>query len=593
MNDFKKLKLFFSIGWKISKSYIFLLIGNSFFSMLQILTNVVIPKYLIDELMGARDITMLIIFGGAIVVSNLIFALLTKTMKRFLDVKARYMDYKMTQYMGKKIMNVEYRLLEDPYYLDLKERALFAITNQGAMFQLINNVTSFMKNAITILSLMAIMLTLSVEFVVFLIITVGISIFIYWRFKKDQAEFHKNIIPINRKYGYYVNLCYNLEAQKDYRLYGMSDTVANKVCEFNKNIVENFKVLYKKQARLNAINSIITDFRTASVYGYVGIRVVSDALGGTIGLGSFTMYVSSAVSFAKSINDLLNSIITIRYMLDYLKPMVEFLSLPNESENEGDLILKDIESIEFSHVTFSYPKSNAIVLNDISFSIKKGQKISIVGLNGAGKTTLVKLICRLYKVDSGRILINGRDIYDYEYESYMDSIAAVFQDYKLFNYSITENITGKKKGDPRMEKIIDDVGLRTKIDKLEKGTDSLIGKNFDENGIEMSGGENQKLAIARSLYKDASLVILDEPTSALDPLAEADIYENFNMMVENKTALYISHRMSSSVFCDKILVIDGGKIVDFDTHANLLKKSDSLYTKLFNSQADNYRIDEA
>jgi ABC-type multidrug transport system fused ATPase/permease subunit len=175
----------------------------------------------------------------------------------------------------------------------------------------------------------------------------------------------------------------------------------------------------------------------------------------------------------------------------------------------------------------------------------------------------------------------------------MRKIAAVFQDYKLFAFSIDENITCKEKDidvDRTME-IIEDVGLKNKVDSLPNGISSLFGKAYDESGIEMSGGESQKIAIARALYKDASLIILDEPTSALDPLAEADIYENFNRMVGGKTAIYISHRMSSSVFCDKILIIEDGRVADYDSHTNLLEKKESLYYKLFNSQAVNYAID--
>ena len=230
----------------------------------------------------------------------------------------------------------------------------------------------------------------------------------------------------------------------------------------------------------------------------------------------------------------------------------------------------------------------------MSFSIHKGEKISIVGLNGAGKSTLVKLICRMYKADSGEIKINGKDIYDYDYMSYMKGIAAVFQDYRLFNFTIAENISCQDKSadKDKISRLIDEVGLSEKIASLKEGISSRFGKEYDKNGIEMSGGEGQKIAIARALYKDSSMVILDEPASALDPISEAEIYEKFNSLVEDKTAIYISHRMSSSVFCDRILIIDGGSVEDFDTHENLMKKTDSLYYKLFNSQAENYRLEE-
>ena len=277
-----------------------------------------------------------------------------------------------------------------------------------------------------------------------------------------------------------------------------------------------------------------------------------------------------------------------------MDPFMEFMGLEEETKAVGKKRFEGpVETIEFSHVTFTYPKAEKAVLRDVSFTIHKGEKISIVGLNGAGKSTLVKLICRMYRADSGEIRINGTNIYDYDYMTYMNAIAAVFQDYRLFNFTIAENISCRQQqvDEARIHHLIDEVGLRDKVDSLQNGIYSRFGKEYDEEGIEMSGGEAQKVAIARALYKDASMVILDEPASALDPIAEAEIYEKFNSLVEDKTAIYISHRMSSSVFCDRILIIDGGTVADYDTHENLMKKTDSLYYKLFESQAENYRLE--
>lgn len=232
-----------------------------------------------------------------------------------------------------------------------------------------------------------------------------------------------------------------------------------------------------------------------------------------------------------------------------------------------------------------------LVLNDISFEINKNEKISIVGLNGAGKTTIVKLLCRLYEATEGQIYINDIPINEYENHSYISLVSAVFQDYKLFSYSILDNIRPNISKEEAKE-IATSVGIIDKIESLNNGFNSIIGKSYDKDGVEMSCGQRQKIAIARALAKDASLLIMDEPTSALDPLAEADIYENFNNLALNKTAIYISHRMSSSIFCDKILVLDGGVITDYDSHKNLMKNKESLYYKLFTSQSKNYNMDK-
>ena len=288
------------------------------------------------------------------------------------------------------------------------------------------------------------------------------------------------------------------------------------------------------------------------------------------------------------------SVIGMLQFLGFLDPYMEFMSLAEETKQVGGMTFDgEVETIEFRNVTFTYPNAEQPVLRNISFSIKKGEKISIVGLNGAGKSTLVKLICRMYKADSGEILVNGKNIYEYDYLSYMNTISAVFQDYRLFNFTIAENIScqAQNADNERIAHLVEEVGLAEKIAELPQGIFSRFGKDYDQEGVELSGGQGQKIAIARALYKKASMVILDEPASALDPIAEAEIYEKFNGLVEDKTAIYISHRMSSSVFCDKILIIDGGTVADYDTHENLMKKTESLYYKLFQSQAENYRVE--
>lgn len=407
-----------------------------------------------------------------------------------------------------------------------------------------------------------------------------------------QVNFFQELIPVNRKYGYYVGLSFDDKIQKDIRLYGMNDMLINRVTEYNIEMNSWFSSYYKKQGFYLGLYGVINDLQAALAYGYVALRVLTNAFGGRIGIGSFTMYVNAAINFSRSTVELGDSLIRLMQTLNYLEPFMEFMSLPDEEMVDESIEFEgDIETIEFRNVSFSYPGSDIEVLKDISFKINQGEKISIVGLNGAGKTTLVKLICRLYQPKSGEILINGHNIFDYEHKSYMEKIAAVFQDYKLFALSLDENITCDEVNinTERTMELIEEVGLQDKIENLPNGLASLYGKAYDESGIEMSGGESQKVAIARALYKDASLLILDEPTSALDPLAEADIYENFNKMVGGKTAIYISHRMSSSIFCDKILIIDDGEVIDYDRHRNLLEKKDGLYYKLFNSQSVNYQ----
>jgi len=590
--NLQKLALFFSLAWKISPAYILILIANALIGGGQILANVILPKFLVDELVGQMRTRELLLYAGLIIGGNLLFAFLTNTVKRLIDVKNIYMRQSMSRAMADKIMSIEYGYLEDPYYLDLKERGVFAISNQSALENLINNAATALKSAVTLIGLMAVMFTLSWVLVLLLCAAFATTLLFNQSFRKFQLRFFEQLIPVNRRYGYYVGLTFDDKIQKDARLYGMAPMIADRITYYNADINSWFTKFNRRYGRFNGLVGIIGDLQAALAYGYVGIRVITDRLGPKIGLGSFTMYVSSAISFSTTFTQLGNSIITINQMLGYLDPFFEFMRIPDQKESGGHTVFEDdIESIEFDDVTFTYPKCEKPVLKNISFKIKGGEKISIVGLNGAGKTTLIKLICRLYKPDSGTIKINGTDIFEYDHESYMARIAAVFQDYRLFAFGIDENITCQPSGtnEGQIDELLVQVGLKGKIESQPKGVKTMLGKAYSTEGVELSGGESQKVAIARALYKNASLIILDEPTSALDPLAEADIYANFNKLVGDKTAFYISHRMSSSVFCDRILIIQDGIVADFDTHAALMAKKDSLYFKLFNSQAENYK----
>lgn len=592
----KKIKSFLYLAWKACPSYIVLLVLQAVTQAVRLWLNVILPKFLVDELLGGADVRRLIIYGGLIVLNNVGMTLLEKLYRRMLEPRENYMRNAMNKKMAEKIMNLEYSYLEEPYYLDLKERAVFALTNQGAITNLVMMISDTISKGVTLAGLLVIMATLGPFMILVLAAGIGIMLLLYKSMSTAMVEVMSQIIPINRKYGYYMELETEKQHQKDIRLYNMSGMIADKVMEFSEDVCDMFDVMLKKQGRVLGGMNIVNDSIAAISYAYVGLRTISDRFGGRISIGSLTMYVTSAINFTSNVLSFGTSIINMLQNLSFLEPYMEFMAIKEETREEGKIKFEGkIETLEFNNVTFTYPKAEKPVLKNVSFSIHRGEKISIVGLNGAGKSTLVKLICRMYKADSGEIKINGKSIYDYDYGSYMKGISAVFQDYRLFNFTIGENISCQDRNadKAKINRLIEEVGLGEKIASLKEGINSRFGKEYDKNGIEMSGGEGQKVAIARALYKESSMVILDEPASALDPISEAEIYEKFNSLVEDKTAIYISHRMSSSVFCDRILIIDGGCVADFDTHEHLMKKTDSLYYKLFHSQAENYKLEEA
>lgn len=591
----KKLMSFLRLAWQVSPGYILLLTVQAATAAAKLWLNIILPKFLVDELLGGQNMRTIMLFGVLIVANNVGMTWLDRLYQRFLETSQTYLRNEMNKKMAEKIMKIEYSYLEDPYYLDLKERAVFAISNQDAIASLVLRVSKVFSGALTLAGLLVIIATLGPVMIGVLVAGVAVMLLLYKSMSAKLVEIMTNLIPYNRRFGYYYNLQVDKQYQKDIRLYHMEDMIIDRMKRYTVDMCDNMEELYVKEGRSLGGVSVVNDAVAAICYAYIGLRTISSRFGSRISIGSLTMYVSAAINFTGSIFDFGESVVTVMQVLSYLDPYMEFMALEEETRSTGGAAFEGpVETVEFSHVTFTYPKAEKAVLTDISFTIHRGEKISIVGLNGAGKSTLVKLICRMYRADSGEIQINGRNIYDYDYMSYMKAIAAVFQDYRLFNFAIAENISCQEAGadEERIRRLIDEVGLREKVDSLKDGINSRFGKEYDEDGIELSGGEGQKIAIARALYKNSSLVILDEPASALDPIAEAEIYEKFNSLVEDKTAVYISHRMSSSVFCDRILIIDGGRVADFDTHEHLMQKKDSLYYKLFESQAKNYRVEE-
>ncbi len=256
-----------------------------------------------------------------------------------------------------------------------------------------------------------------------------------------------------------------------------------------------------------------------------------------------------------------------------------------------DIHIDSSYEIEFKNVSFKYPKTDKYIYKNLSLKIKKGQRLAIVGINGAGKTTFVKLLCRLYEPTSGEILINGVNIQSFSKEEYYKILSVVFQEVKTFAFTVAENVSLENLEEVDREKVlhcIEKAGVGDKINSLEKGIDTSLLKILDGEGIELSGGENQKLALARALYKNGKIVILDEPTSVLDAVAEYNIYKGFDELIGDKTAIYISHRLASTKFCDVIAFFENGEIVEYGTHEELLKKN-GKYSDMFNIQAQYYK----
>lgn len=324
------------------------------------------------------------------------------------------------------------------------------------------------------------------------------------------------------------------------------------------------------------------------VYLFVGMK----ALAGAFGVGKVVEYYGLITSLISTVSEIANDIGLIKANNDYLALELEYLDLETDMENgtrtTDDIDMKNAE-FEFHNVSFRYPDTEPLVLDNISMKIRTGEKLAVVGMNGSGKSTMIKLLCRLYDPTEGYITVNGIDIREFDYNEYLKLFAVVFQDFKLLAFSIAENVAANDEYDEdKIWYCLEAAGIKERVEKMPNGIHQAVYKLYEKNGIDVSGGEEQKIAIARALYKTAPFVILDEPTSALDPIAESEIYERFNTMATDKTAVYISHRLSSCRFCDRILVFDKGKIVEEGSHEELTA-FDGKYNELWTAQAQYYK----
>ena len=395
----------------------------------------------------------------------------------------------------------------------------------------------------------------------------------------------------NRVFSHFCfSITENKEAATDLRMYRQFE-----LAEHYRKTVSTFGVGSKYAKLVAATMGICGGLSVAMpavLSGIVYVFVCLKALGGAFGVGSVTQYVSAVTALSGNMSRLLETLGHMRANAGFLKTIYEFLDIPN-SMYQGSLTTEKRADrqyeVEFKDVSFKYPGSEIWALRHVNMKFKVGKRLAIVGENGSGKTTFIKLLCRLYDPQEGQILLNGIDIRKYRYDDYMNIFSVVFQDFQLICQPLGNNVAGSMEYDrERVHKALIDAGFGDRLATMEKGLDTMLYKDLSEDGVDVSGGEAQKIAIARALYKDAPFIILDEPTAALDPIAEAEIYSKFNDIAGDKTAIYISHRLSSCKFCDEIAVFHEGAVIQQGTHAELVADANGKYHELWNAQAQYY-----
>ncbi len=340
-----------------------------------------------------------------------------------------------------------------------------------------------------------------------------------------------------------------------------------------------------------AASTAVSKIFTGLIYLFVCLK----AWGGAFGVGSVTQYVGAVTALSRGLAKVLEIVGEAGVNAFYLEREFSFLDIPNQMYQGSLTVEKRADQhyeVEFRNVSFCYPNTDDFALKNISLKFKVGERLAIVGQNGSGKTTFIKLLCRLYEPTEGQILLNGIEISKYDYQEYMHIFSVVFQDFHLLAFPVGQNIAAGGVYDrDKVQSCCRKAGVWERVASMAEGMDTVLYKDLSDAGVEVSGGEAQKLAIARALYRDSAFLILDEPTAALDPLSEYEIYARLNEIVEDRTAVYISHRLSSCRFCDEILVFHKGCLVQQGSHDTLLAQKDGKYRELWDAQAQYYVAD--
>ncbi len=401
-------------------------------------------------------------------------------------------------------------------------------------------------------------------------------------------EYCKNTVWFNRVFMFFGKELYmNPEKAKDVRIYSQN-TVAEKMLDKLISHERDNQSDITKMALYPAIAQIIIGLANAVCYLFVAIK----ALFGAFGVGSIVQYVAVLSRLGEGLQELMYILSDNEVYCTHLQNLFEYLDLPNHMY-QGSLTVEKRDDneyyVEFRDVSFKYPNTDTYVLKHVNLKFKVGEKLAVVGMNGSGKTTFIKLMCRLYDPTEGEILLNGVNIKKYDYNEYMSIFSVVFQDFRLFSFSLGQNVSASASYD--RENVIEclkKAGFAERLNSLPNDLDTFLYKDIDAEGVEISGGEAQKLALARALYKNTPFIILDEPTAALDPISEYEVYSKFNEIAGTKTSIYISHRLASCRFCDKIAVFHEGEIIQIGIHEELLADRRGKYYELWNAQAQYY-----
>ncbi len=571
---------------------------------------------IIEELSSGRNPEILTRLVLITLISAAVISLVSAFLIKWRDEKCAGMYFKVNQIFTKKLLDMDFASIDD---VKTHEKLSTIKQNQNGggwgLYRVIGNYESIISSVFTLIGGCSLTVTLFIRqvpesagaltslnnplFIFAAVLAMFVIAYVSPALSNKAGSYYADRAGShnlgNRLFGFYGWLGYRKDLATDVRIY-RQDSFCAKFLN-TKTGVFGSNGIFAKYARgpigaYGAAAASVSVIFTGLVYVFVCLK----AWAGAFGVGLITQYAASITKLSGGVSSLIGTAGDMKNNAAFLKLVFEFLEIPNTMRKGclrvGGRACGDGAGgyeIEFKDVSFKYPGNDEYSLKNVNMKFRVGEKLAVVGQNGSGKTTFIKLLCRLYDPTEGAILLNGTDIREYDYLEYVKLFSVVFQDFKLFAFTLGQNVGARVAYDKAAaENCLRKAGFGERLDKMEDGTETYLYKDFSKKGVDVSGGEAQKIALARTLYKAAPFIVLDEPTAALDPIAEAEIYEDFNDIAGNRTAVYINHRLSSCRFCDDIAVFHKGRLVQRGSHEKLSADANGKYYELWNAQAQYY-----
>ena len=575
---FASLSFYLKTIWKSEKRVFLIIAVSVLLGTFTSYVGIYFLKYLLDLLEDGSYPVAIVWTLFCLAVMNL-----SDNISGALNLALSNAYYRINTYLRAKILNistsVRFEELENPETLQN-----FELANECLNQSVFSNYTQILVN--TVSSVFVISGTIYITFEIkwwmaLLALTVtAVNTVCNVLLSKNEIERFEEETTVSKQLEYSRFWLTDISRAKEVRAYSLQRYIVGKLREYNDKLFAALHSFTIKQKNPRLIIEIINSVQLFAVYAFCAYRMVSDGMS----TGDFMLYSSAVFTFGNSLGNLTNSVISFWHMSSLMMKLTDVLDIEKNLDKKVPFN-EELQTVEFRNVSFSYAGNDKNALEDISFIVNANEKISLIGENGAGKSTLVKLLLGLYVPTKGTIYINGEPMDTDKYD-YTPMFSAVFQDYKIFSFTVEENIKMSEKTLTEAEKA-KIRGLTSLMGMPELDTNSFITQIFSDDGIDFSGGETQKIAMIRALYKNSPLIILDEPTAALSPQSEYEIYHNFNSLTSGKTVFFISHRLSSCRICDRIILLHNGKLEAIGTHEELLESSE-LYNRMFSAQAELY-----